>query len=77
MVFGELVFPLMEDVGAFVSSALEVFTTAFQKHSMKNGLEIAKMKKQIEDVVGNGEKENTHVIGFTVPSTPEEEEEEY
>ncbi len=76
MVFGELIFPLMEDMGAFISSALEVFTTTFQKYSMKNGVEIAKMKKQIEDVVDNSEKENSRVIGFTIPSASEEEEEE-
>ena len=79
IVFGQLLFPLMDEVGAFVQAGLEVFTTSFQKLSMKNGVEIAKMKKEIEDIVGPAADGETRVIGFTMPSEEEccEEEENY
>ena len=76
VVFGQLLFPLMDEVGAFVQAGLEVFTTSFQKLSMKNGVEIAKMKKEIEDIVGPDGNEDTRVIGFSIPSEECYEEEE-
>lgn len=42
---------------------------------MKNGKEIAKIKKEIEDMI-HCEEENTHVIGFTMPSNANDDEEE-
>lgn len=76
IVFGQLLFPLMDEVGAFVQAGLEVFTTSFQKLSMKNGVKIAKMKKEIEDIVGPTANDETRVIGFTIPSEECCEEEE-
>ena len=76
MIFAEVIFPILEDFAALVSSFLEVFTTSFQTRSMKNGKEIAKTKKEIEDMVHCEEEENTHVIGFTMPSNADDEEEE-
>ena len=44
---------------------------------MKNGVEIAKMKKEIENIVGSDKiKETTQVIGFAANDENEEYEEE-
>ena len=75
MIFAEVIFPILEDFAALVSSFLEVFTTSFQTKSMKNGKEIAKMKKEIEDTM-HCEEENTHVIGFAMSSSADDDEEE-
>lgn len=79
MVFGELIFPLLGDVGNFIQSGLEVFTTFFQRLAMRNGVEIAKMKKEIETIVGKDtDSIGTRVMGFTAgePNFIEEEEQE-
>lgn len=78
MVFGELIFPLLTDVGNFIQSGLEVFTTIFQRLAMKNGVEIAKMKKEIETIIGKSPS-NSRTIGFTAEEVnylDDEEEEE-
>ncbi len=75
MIFAEVIFPILEDIGAFISSFLEVFTTKFQIGSMENAKKIAKAKKEIENM-HNEEEVNTRIVGFSIPSTEEQYEEE-
>lgn len=76
VVFGGILFPIFEDIAQLISSGLEVFTTTFQKTSMARGLEIAKLKKEIENTMGDGKEEHTNIIGFAMPSSDDDAEEE-
>lgn len=77
MVFGELIFPLLSDIGNFLQGGLEVFTTSFQRMAMKNGVEIAKMKKEIETLMDKDtDSISTRVVGFSIDEDDAEEEEE-
>jgi hypothetical protein len=68
----EIIIPILQQLESVIVTALEIINGYSTLNVSKHNVEIAKLRKEMEDV---SEPISTNVIGFELPNVEEEEEE--
>ena len=79
VVFSKFASPVIDQLTEVACSALETVNVYFQEKVLKKGVTMAKLQKEIHEVAGECEchaGEETRVIGFSIDTNEEEEDEE-